>query len=88
LIATRLNLHTPRRQHSVDYLGAALVVSSVSSLLLYLNYAGENWGWTDGRSLALLAAAIVLAVAFTLVELRAAEPIIPMHLLKNDIFTI
>ena len=88
LIATRLNLHTPRRQHSVDYLGAALVVSSVSSLLLYLNYAGENWGWTDSRSLGLLTASIVLAVAFTLVEMRAAEPIIPMHLLRNDIFTI
>lgn len=88
LIATRLNLRTVRRDHSIDYLGAALVVGSVSSLLLYLNYAGENWGWMDARSLALLAAAIALAVAFVFVELRAAEPIIPMRLLKNDIFTI
>lgn len=88
LIATRLNLRTVRRDHSIDYLGAGLVVSSVSSLLLYLNYAGENWGWMDARSLALLAAAIVLAVAFVVVEMRAVEPILPMRLFRNDIFSI
>ncbi len=88
LIATRLNLSMPRRQHSVDYVGAALVVASVSSLLLYLNYAGENWGWGDTRSIGLVIASILFAVIFVLVELRAAEPIIPMRLLRNDIFTI
>ncbi len=88
LIATRLNLSMPRRQHSVDYVGAALVVASVSSLLLYLNYAGENWGWGDMRSIGLVIASILFAVIFVLVELRAAEPIIPMRLLRNNIFTI
>jgi EmrB/QacA subfamily drug resistance transporter len=88
LIATRLNLRTVRRDHAIDYLGAGLVVSSVSSLLLYLNYSGENWGWTDARSLALLAAAIVLAIAFVIVEMRAVEPILPMRLFRNDIFSI
>lgn len=88
LIATRLHLHMPRRQHRVDYVGAALVVASVSSLLLYVNWAGENWGWGDTRSLGLLGASIAFAIAFVYVELRAAEPIIPMRLLRNDIFTI
>jgi EmrB/QacA subfamily drug resistance transporter len=88
LIATRLDLRPVRREHNVDYLGAALVVGSVSSLLLYLNWAGENWGWTDPRAIALLIAALALAVAFVFVELRAPEPIIPMRLFRNDIFTI
>ncbi|MGZ4480063.1 MAG: MFS transporter, partial [Nocardioidaceae bacterium] len=37
---------------------------------------------------ALLAAGILLAVAFVLVELRAEEPIIPMRLFGNSIFSI
>ena len=36
----------------------------------------------------LLVAGVVLAVAFVLVELRAAEPIIPMRLFGNSIFSI
>jgi EmrB/QacA subfamily drug resistance transporter len=81
-----LRMPIVRREHTIDYTGAALVVGSVTSVLLYLSWAGEQYGWTDPRALALAGIGAVLAVAFVLVELRAEEPIIPMRLFRGRVF--
>jgi EmrB/QacA subfamily drug resistance transporter len=90
LVITSLALRIPtvRREHSIDYLGAAAIVAAVSSLLLYLNWAGEERGWGAPGSLALLVAAVSLAALFVLVERRAREPIIPLGLFRNAVFRI
>lgn len=90
LVLTSISLTMPisRREHSIDYLGAGIIVSAVSALLLYLNWGGEHWGWTDPRALTLVAVSIVLTVAFVLVENRAKEPIVPMRLFRNQIFSV
>jgi predicted MFS family arabinose efflux permease len=65
-----------------------MIVGAVASLLLYLNWAGEQFGWTDPTALVLVIAAIVLTVLFVFVELRTKEPIIPMRLFRNPIFSV
>ncbi len=87
IVSLRLKLTHVRRSHQIDYLGAATVTAAVTSLLLYLSWSGPGNGWGDGTSLALLAAAIVLAVLFVVIELRVSEPIIPMDLFKGRIFS-
>ena len=82
-----LKLHHVRREASVDYLGAATIVGSVTSLVLYLSWAGPDKGWTSATGIWLLVGAVGLAVLFVLVESRAKEPIIPMELFKNWIFS-
>lgn len=90
LIVTSIALRMPviRRNHKIDYLGATAIVASVTSLLLYLNWAGGNYGWTDMRALWFVIATIVFAVAFLFIETRAEEPIIPLHLFRNPIFSV
>jgi EmrB/QacA subfamily drug resistance transporter len=90
LVITSAALKMPhvRRDHTIDYLGAALVVGSVSSFLLYTAWAGPDLGWGSSTGIVLLVAGVVLAVAFVLVERRAKEPIIPMRLFGNSIFSI
>lgn len=90
LVVTSAALRIPhvRREHSIDYLGAAVVVASVSAILLYTAWAGPELGWGSATGLVLLVAGLLLAVVFVLVELRAAEPIIPMRLFGNSIFSI
>lgn len=90
LVVTSAALKIPhvRRDHSIDYLGAAIVVASVSSILLYTAWAGPDLGWGSRTGLGLLAMGLALAVLFVLVELRATEPIIPMALFRNSIFSI
>ncbi|HEY8474158.1 MAG TPA: MDR family MFS transporter [Natronosporangium sp.] len=89
LVVTSLALRMPRvrRDHSIDYLGAAVIVGSVTSILLYTSWAGGEFGWGDPYSLALLIGGILLAGAFVWVESRAAEPIIPLRLFRNRVFS-
>ncbi|MCT9930143.1 MFS transporter [Planotetraspora sp. A-T 1434] len=90
LVVTSVALRIPvvRRPHRIDYLGAALIVAGVSCLLLYLDWAGNELGWTAPGALALLAGFVSLSALFVLVELRAPEPILPMRLFRNAIFSV
>jgi EmrB/QacA subfamily drug resistance transporter len=82
-----LKLHHVRRHASVDYLGAATIVGSVTSLVLYLSWAGPDEGWASAAGIFLLVGAVGLAVIFVLVESRAKEPIIPLELFRHWTFT-
>ncbi len=90
LVVTSMVLKLPvtRREHRIDYLGAATIVAAVSCLLLYLNWRGEEYGWTEAGALALAAGFVVLAAAFVLVEARSPEPIIPLRLFRNSVFSV
>ncbi|WP_432932285.1 MDR family MFS transporter [Microbispora sp. CA-135349] len=90
LVVTSMALRIPftRRSHRIDYLGAGLIVAGVSCFLLYLDWAGGELGWTSPGALALLTAFVALAALFVFVELRAAEPILPMRLFRNKIFSV
>ncbi len=90
LVVTSMVLKMPviKREAKIDYLGATSIVTGVSSLLLYLNWAGERFGWMSPAALAFVAVFAAMVVAFIFIELRAAEPIIPMQLFKNPIFSV
>jgi MFS family permease len=64
----------------VDYLGAALLTSSVVSLLLGLMDFGTSNSWI------LIGTAIALFIALVLVESRAEDPILPLHLFRDRLF--
>ena len=90
LVITTLNLKIPlvKRPHRIDFLGAALVVASVSALLLYVEWRGKDYGWTDPWALVLIIGAVVLGFAFVMVQRRAAEPIIPMRLFRGGVYRV
>jgi EmrB/QacA subfamily drug resistance transporter len=77
-----------RREHSIDYLGALLMVSSVTALLIGISVFGPDSGWLSAKTLATLGLAFVLAVVFLMQERRAAEPILPLDLFKNHTFSL
>ena len=87
IVGAVLKLPHVKRSHKIDYLGAATVAAAVTTLLLAISWSGPGNGWGDGTTIALLVAAVVLAVAFVFIELRVAEPIIPMDLFKGRIFS-
>ncbi len=90
LIVTSSALKIPlvRREHTIDYVGAATIVAAVSSFLLYTTWAGPDHGWGSSIGLGLVAAGVLLTAFFVLVESRAAEPIIPLGLFKLKVFTM
>src|ERR1700754_2388462 len=88
ITSSALKLPVRRREHSIDYLGAATIVAAVTCLLLYLNWRGKDYGWGEGGALGLLFGSLALGVAFVGIELRAREPILPMKLFRNPIFCV
>ena len=88
LVVTSISLKLPniRREASVDYLGAATIVGSVTSLVLYLSWAGPDVGWTSPIGIGLLVAFVALALTFAFVEQRVKEPILPPELFKHWTF--
>jgi EmrB/QacA subfamily drug resistance transporter len=87
IVGAVLRLPHVKRPHKIDYLGASTVAAAVTSLLLAVSWSGPTNGWGNGTTIALLAVAALLAVSFVAIELRVAEPIIPMDLFKGRIFS-
>jgi EmrB/QacA subfamily drug resistance transporter len=70
-----------RKPGRLDVVGAFILTVALVSLLLAIS-KGQEWGWGDTKTIALLALGAVALVVFVLVELRVAEPLIDMRLLK------
>jgi EmrB/QacA subfamily drug resistance transporter len=66
----------------IDVPGAVLLSLGLSALLLALT-EGESWGWGSPKIAALFAAAIVILVVWTRVELRVPEPLVDMRVLRG-----
>jgi hypothetical protein len=75
-----LHLHQVRREVHVDYLGAALLTGGVSVLLVWITFAGRSYPWISTQSAMMLPLAAILLGTAVLVERRAPEPIIPLHI--------
>lgn len=80
-------MHVPftRQRRPVDVAGAGLLTSGVTCVLLGVAWAPDEYGWSGGLTVGLLAAGAVLLTVFVLWERRAAEPIIPLHLFANPV---
>ncbi|MEV0644220.1 MDR family MFS transporter [Phytomonospora sp. NPDC050363] len=72
----------------IDYLGLLLVAGGSSSLILGLEWGGDEYEWGSPVIFGLFATAVVLLTAFVFVERRAVAPILPMHLFHNPVFTV
>ncbi|MEV6774203.1 MDR family MFS transporter [Nocardia sp. NPDC051030] len=72
----------------VDYVGIALISIAVTCLILGLEWGGQEYAWGSPMIIGLFAASAVLTVLFVVVEFRAEEPMLPMHLFRSNVFTV
>ncbi|MBB1510549.1 MDR family MFS transporter [Tessaracoccus sp. MC1756] len=82
------HLHIPEEyvRGKIDHAGISTMTIGVSAALLGISLGGQN-GWAEPQVIVLLLVGVVFSVAFVWVEHRADEPIVPMHLFRNKIFT-
>ena len=79
---------SPRHgRHQIDYLGVSVLALGLSALVLFVSLGGSTLAWGSGASIALAVAAVVLLGVFVLIERRAAEPVLPITLFRNSVFT-
>ncbi|WP_017603079.1 MDR family MFS transporter [Nocardiopsis alkaliphila] len=79
---------TPRRKAPVDWLGAALIFSAASTVIVLLSLGGTQIPWDSPAAYVMGTAAVSLIIAAFLVERRAAEPIIPTRLFRDRTFVL
>ncbi|WP_276145442.1 MDR family MFS transporter [Streptomyces sp. YIM 130001] len=72
----------------IDYLGIALVAVGASALILATSWGGNEYAWGSAVIIGLLVGGFVALGLFCLVETRAAEPMLPMRLFANPVFTV
>ncbi|HEX4727950.1 MAG TPA: MDR family MFS transporter [Jatrophihabitans sp.] len=88
VVSRFLNIPHVRREHRVDYLGAALLVLGVTSLLLVAEQ-GRSWGWGSGKAVSLYVIGAVLLAAFVWVERQVGdEAILPLKMFNSPVFSV
>ncbi|WP_344274717.1 MFS transporter [Streptomyces hebeiensis] len=84
LLQRTLRLPVIRRENvKIDYLGATLITASVSTLLIWISFVDGPFAWMSWQTGAMVGGAVVLLAAALWVETRAAEPIVPLHIIKQ-----
>jgi EmrB/QacA subfamily drug resistance transporter len=64
-----------RNPGRIDWGGTALLSAGLAAPLIGVSQGG-SWGWTDPRTLGLLAAGVVVLALFAVYERRQAEPLV------------
>ena len=77
-----------RVQHRVDYLGTALLAGATTCIVLLTTFGGSVYPWVSPPTFLLGAGAIALLIVFVAVERRAPEPVLPLRLFRNRVFTL
>ncbi|MFW3168508.1 MDR family MFS transporter [Geodermatophilus sp. CPCC 206100] len=72
-----------RRDVSIDWLGALLLTSGVSLLLLWITFAGDRYAWLSTETALMVGGTVVLLGLAVLVEGRVREPIIPLDIFRS-----
>lgn len=74
-----------KREHKLDAIGAVLMMLASVSLLLALSSGGARYPWLSVEIGALVAASLVLWALFAWRLMRAAEPFLPLNILRNKV---
>ena len=82
MIALFLPEHAKPRQHEVDYLGSALLIVAVTSLMLLVM---EGAALTGPSAIALSAVLLLTCAALVWHERRVTEPMLPLELWRNRV---
>jgi EmrB/QacA subfamily drug resistance transporter len=76
-----------RAPHRIDYAGTVLLAGAATSLVLLTSLGGTTYAWDSAEIIGLGVLAVVLTGLFFAVERRAAEPVLPLHLFRNGVFS-
>jgi EmrB/QacA subfamily drug resistance transporter len=88
VIAAVFHSRPQRVEHAIDYAGASLLAGGLTSIVLFTSLGGTTFKWSSFETYLLIALSVILLLLFLGVEARASEPILPLELFRNRIFTV
>jgi EmrB/QacA subfamily drug resistance transporter len=87
MIVSKMPTLTAGRGGKVDVLGALFIITAFVPLLLALSWGGHAYPWGSPLILGLFAVTVASLTAFLVVETRVPEPIVPLSLFKERVFS-
>ena len=79
-----LHLATIRRDNvKIDYAGASLIAAGVSVLLIWVSFVDSSFDWVSWQTGAMVGAGLALLALAVWVESRAAEPVVPLQIVRQ-----
>jgi EmrB/QacA subfamily drug resistance transporter len=87
VVAAVLPGHLRRAPHKIDYLGTIFLAGAATGLVLLTSLGGTTYAWASTPIYLMAAGSVVCGALFVWAESRAAEPVIPLHLFRNRIFS-
>ncbi|MET9866007.1 MFS transporter [Streptomyces sp. NPDC006386] len=88
VVALALKLPKPAARARPDILGALLLTAASTCLVLLTTWGGTERAWDSRVILGLGAGAAAATVLFLVVERFAAEPLMPLRLFRDSVFTV
>jgi EmrB/QacA subfamily drug resistance transporter len=87
VVASQVPGTLSRVHHVIDYLGTLVLSAAATSLILLTSLGGTTYPWKSAPIYILGAAGIALIGLFVVVERRAVEPVLPLHLFRLRTFS-
>jgi MFS family permease len=78
-----LKLPVVKRPVHIDYLGSILLAAGVSSLLIWVSLAGQEYAWWSWQTWLMVGGGLALLLLTVLAERTSPEPIIPLRFFRN-----
>ena len=85
LILLQATLHVPtiKRTVRIDYAGATLIAAGVCLLLIWVSFVDSSFAWLSWQTAVMVAGSLVLLALAVWVESRAAEPVVPLQIVRE-----
>jgi EmrB/QacA subfamily drug resistance transporter len=88
VVASQVPGHLGRVHHIIDYLGTAALALAATSFILLTSLGGTTYAWSSAPIYLLGSCGVVLVGIFVLIERRAKEPVLPLHLFGQRAFSV
>ncbi|HET7035270.1 MAG TPA: MDR family MFS transporter, partial [Thermomicrobiaceae bacterium] len=88
VIAVALPPIAARAEHRIDYLGTILIALGLSGIVLFTSLGGTTFAWSSPESIGFAALGVICLIGFVFAERHAAEPVLPLSLFRNRVFTV
>jgi EmrB/QacA subfamily drug resistance transporter len=88
VVASQVPGKLGRVHHFIDYLGTAVLALAATSFILLTSLGGTTYAWNSAPIWFLGVFGVVLVGVFVLVERKAKEPVLPLHLFRQRAFSV
>jgi EmrB/QacA subfamily drug resistance transporter len=88
VITVVLPAASTRQPHAIDYLGATTLAGFATCVVLATSWGGTTYAWSSPVIIGLFAAGALFLIAWYFSARYAAEPVLPLRLLRNPVFSV